>query len=101
MPDFESLLSTGAMCAARTPAEIKQNGRRDLRRNYPGVAERLGGLLDDNLDPMIGGVLSEAAFLAARIRLKLKHEFSDANLIDQLSPHYPALTPLFVLVQAN
>ncbi len=75
----------------------------EFAEEYPGVAERLGGLLEDNIDPMIGGLLEGAAFLAARVQLKLKHEFSDftTNLIDQLAPHYLAPTPSFVLVQAN
>ena len=44
-----------------------------------------------------------AAFLAARVQLKLKHEFSDftANLLDQLVPQYLAPTPSFVLIQAK
>ncbi len=52
---------------------------------------------------MIGGLLEGAAFLAARVQLKLKHEFSDftTNLIDQLAPSYLAPTPSFVLVQAK
>ena len=75
----------------------------EFARDYPGVAERLGGLLEDNLDPMIGGLLEGAAFLAARVQLKLKHEFADftTNLIDQLAPHYLAPTPSFVLVQTS
>jgi type VI secretion system protein ImpG len=75
----------------------------EFAQEYPGVAERLGGLLEDNLDPMIGGLLEGAAFLAARVQLKLKHEFADftTNLIDQLAPHYLAPTPSFVLVQAR
>ena len=75
----------------------------EFAQEYPGVAERLGGLLEDNLDPMIGGLLEGTAFLAARVQLKLKHEFSDftTNLIDQLAPHYLAPTPSFVLVQAS
>jgi type VI secretion system protein ImpG len=75
----------------------------EFARDYPGVAERLGGLLEDNLDPTIGGLLEGAAFLAARVQLKLKHEFADftTNLIDQLTPHYLAPTPSFVLVQAS
>ncbi len=75
----------------------------EFAQEYPGVAERLGGLLDDNLDPLIGGLLEGAAFLAARVQLKLKHEFADftTNLIDQLAPHYLAPTPSFVLVQAR
>jgi type VI secretion system protein ImpG len=83
-------------------AILREQGA-EFARDYPGVAERLGGLLEDNPDPMIGGLLEGAAFLAARVQLKLKHEFSDftANLIDQLVPHYLAPTPSFVLVKAN
>ena len=68
----------------------------EFAQDYPGVAERLGGLLEDKIDPMIGGLLEGAAFLAARVQLKLKHEFADftANLIDQLAPHYLASDPV-------
>ncbi len=71
--------------------------------DYPGIAERLGGVIGDTADPMIAGLLEGAAFLAARVQLKLKHEFADftTNLIDQLAPHYLAPTPSFVLVQAR
>ncbi len=74
----------------------------EFAQAYPGVAERLGGLLEDKIDPMIAGLLEGAAFLAARVQLKLKHEFAEftANLIDQVAPHYLASTPSFVLVQA-
>ena len=70
---------------------------------YPGIAERLGGVVGDTADPMIAGLLEGAAFLAARVQLKLKHEFADftTNLIDQLAPHYLAPTPSFVLVRAK
>src|SRR5271168_2471383 len=83
-------------------AILREQGA-EFAQEYPGVAERLGGLLDDRLDPMIGGLLEGAAYLAARVQLKLKHEFSDftTNLIDQLAPHYLAPTPSFVLVQAR
>ena len=75
----------------------------EFAREYPGVAERLGGLMSDRLDPMIGGLLEGAAFLAARVQLKLKHEFADftTNLIDQLAPHYLAPTPSFLLAQVQ
>jgi type VI secretion system protein ImpG len=83
-------------------AILREQGA-EFARDYPGVAERLGGLLDDSVDPMIDGLLQGAAFLAARVQLKLQHEFSDftANLLDQLAPHYLAPTPSFVLVRAN
>ena len=59
--------------------------------------------MGDGADPMISGLLEGAAFLAARVQLKLKHEFADftTNLIDQLAPHYLAPTPSFVLVRAK
>jgi type VI secretion system protein ImpG len=75
----------------------------EFAQEYPGIAGRLGGLLEDPRDPMIGGLLEGAAFLAARVQLKLKHEFSDftVNLLDQLLPHYLAPMPSFVLVQVK
>ena len=43
---------------------------REFADEYPGIAERLGGILEDRVDPMIGGLLEGAAFLAARVQLK-------------------------------
>jgi type VI secretion system protein ImpG len=70
---------------------------------YPGIADRLGGLVGDRQDPMIVGLLEGAAFLAARVQLKLKHEFSEftTNLIDQLAPQYLAPAPSYVLIEAR
>ncbi len=64
----------------------------EFAQEYPGVAERLGGLMSDRLDPMIGGLLEGSAFLAARVQLAIKHEFAEftTNLLDQLVPHYLA-----------
>ncbi len=44
---------------------------------------------------MIAGLLEPAAFLAARVQLKIKHEFPEftQNLIEQLVPNYLAPTP--------
>ena len=73
----------------------------EFAQEYPGVAERLGGLLADRTDPMISGLLEGSAFLAARVQLKIKHEFADftTNLIDQLTPQYLAPTPSFLLTE--
>ncbi len=73
----------------------------EFAQEYPGVAERLGGLIADRMDPMIAGLLEGSAFLAARVQLKLKHEFADftTNLIDQLTPQYLAPTPSFLLTE--
>ena len=49
------------------------------RAGLGGVAERLGSMLKDNPDPMIGGLMEGAAFLAARVQLKLKHEFATSS----------------------
>jgi type VI secretion system protein ImpG len=75
----------------------------EFAQEYPGVAERLGGLMGDRVDPMIGGLLEGSAFLAARVQLKLKHEFAEftTNLLDQLAPHYLAPTPSALLAQVQ
>ena len=72
---------------------------REFADEYPGIAERLGGLLEDRIDPLIGGLLEGAAFLAARVQLKLKHEFPEFtnNLLEHLFPHYLAPTPSMML----
>jgi type VI secretion system protein ImpG len=74
---------------------------REFASEYPGIAERLGGILEDRIDPMIGGLLEGAAFLAARVQLKLKHEFPEFtnNLLEQLVPHYLAPTPSVMLAK--
>lgn len=74
----------------------------DFAEQYPGIAERLGGLVRERSDPMIAGLLEGAAFLAARVQLKLKHEFPEftANLLEQLVPNYLAPTPSVMLVKA-
>src|SRR5580704_4742642 len=75
----------------------------EFAEQYPGIAERLGGLVRERSDPMISGLLEGAAFLAARVQLKLKHEFPEftANLLEQLVPNYLAPTPSAMLVKAT
>ena len=50
---------------------------------------------------MIAGLLEGAAFLAARVQLKLKHEFPEftSNLLEQLVPNYLAPTPSALLAK--
>jgi type VI secretion system protein ImpG len=74
---------------------------REFAEEYPGIAERLGGLLQERMDPLIGGLLEGAAFLAARVQLKLKHEFPEFtnNLLEHLVPHYLAPTPSAMLIK--
>ena len=74
---------------------ILKESAREFADEFPGVAERLGGLLDNNMDPMIGGLLEGTAYLASRVQLKLKHEYAEFtnNLLDQLVPDYLAPIP--------
>jgi type VI secretion system protein ImpG len=72
---------------------------REFADEYPGIAERLGGLVSDRMDPMVAGLLEGAAFLAARVQLKIKHEFPEftGNLLEQLVPNYLAPVPSAML----
>jgi type VI secretion system protein ImpG len=74
---------------------------REFAEEFPGIAERLGGLVGERTDPMIAGLLEGAAFLAARVQLKLKHEFPEftSNLLEQLIPNYLAPTPSVMLAK--
>src|ERR1700686_5120388 len=81
--------------------QLLKEQAREFAAEYPGIAERLGGILEDRVDPLIGGLLEGAAFLAARVQLKLKHEFSEFtnNLLEQLIPNYLAPTPSAMIVK--
>lgn len=75
---------------------------RDFAAEYPGIADRLGGLTEEQMDPGLVGLLEGTAFMAARVQLKIKSEFGEftSALLDQLLPNYLAPTPSAVLVQA-
>ncbi len=75
----------------------------DFAAEFPGVAERLGGLSEDTMDPGLVGVLEGSAFMAARVQLKLKSEFSEftSALLDQILPNYLAPIPSAALVEAS
>ena len=80
---------------------LLQEQAREFAEEYPGIAERLGGLVAERTDPMVAGLLEGAAFLAARVQLKLKHEFPEftSNLLEQLIPNYLAPTPSVMLAK--
>lgn len=82
---------------------VLQEQAREFSEEYPGIADRLGGLVDDRADPMIAGLLEGAAFLAARVQLKIKHEFPEfsQNLLEQLVPNYLAPTPSVMLARVK
>lgn len=76
---------------------------REFAEEYPGIAGRLGGLIRERTDPLIAGLLEGTAFLAARVQLKLKHEFPEFinNLLEQLVPHFLAPTPSIMLARVH
>lgn len=76
---------------------------REFAQDYPGIADRLGGLVKDNLDPAVAGLLEGTAFLAARVQLKMEEEFRtfSTELLNQVFPDALAPTPSVMLVQAN
>jgi|LakMenEpi03Aug12_release.lakeMendotaPanAssembly.Ray.scaffolds.fasta_scaffold40855_3 type VI secretion system protein ImpG len=76
---------------------------REFAEEYPGIAERLGGLTQGNLDPAVAGLLEGAAFLAARVQLQLGAEFKifTSELLEQLLPNFMAPTPSTMLVEAQ
>ncbi len=75
----------------------------EFAATYPGVAERLGGLTRDKLDPGLGGLLEGAAFLAARVQTKIDSEFSTFTtaLLDQVLPDFLAPIPSAMIAQAT
>ncbi len=70
---------------------------------FPGLADRLGGLVRDRVDPGLAGLLEGAAFLTARVQLKLNSEFSTFTtaLLEQLLPGYLCPIPSAALLQAE
>ncbi|MEM7694017.1 MAG: type VI secretion system baseplate subunit TssF [Pseudomonadota bacterium] len=72
----------------------------EFANEFPGIAEHLGGLTREAQDPLIMGLLEGAAFLSARVQLKIRHEFHEfcANYLEQLLPEYLAPTPSAMLV---
>lgn len=76
---------------------------REFSEDFPGIAERLGGLVQENMDPAVAGLLEGAAFMAARVQLKLDSEFDTftSELLEQLLPNFMAPTPSAIMVQAE
>ncbi|MDO5622771.1 MAG: type VI secretion system baseplate subunit TssF [Paracoccus sp. (in: a-proteobacteria)] len=74
----------------------------EFAREFPGLADRLGGLLRENIDPAVAGLLEGTAFLAARVQLKLDEEFRGftMELLEQIFPDALAPVPSCLLVEA-
>ena len=84
-----------------TELQLLYEHAREFAEEYPGIAERLGGLVADRIDPMVGGLLEGSAFLAARVQLKLDAEFPRFTqaLLEIIYPHYLAPTPSVMLAK--
>ncbi|GGE22576.1 type VI secretion system protein ImpG [Primorskyibacter flagellatus] len=74
-----------------------------FQSDFPGVASRLGGLLEENLDPSVAGLLEGAAFMAARVQLNIDQQFRtfSREMLDQVCPDATAPLPAAMLVQAD
>lgn len=83
--------------------QILYERSKHFAEEFPGVAERLGGLSRETMDPGIASVLQGSAFMAARVQLKLKSEFAQftSALLDQLLPNFLAPIPPATLVKAT
>jgi len=75
----------------------------EFSSEYPGIAERLGTISEEKMDPGIVALLEGTAFMAARVQLKLKDEFSQftQTLLEQLLPNYLEPIPSVIMVQAE
>ena len=86
----------------RELALLKERAR-EFAQEYPGLADRLGGLLEENMDPTAAALLEGSAFLAARVQLKIDEEFRGftRELLDQVLPGVLEPTPSVMMVRAN
>ena len=75
----------------------------EFAAEYPSIAGRLGGLLRENADPAVAGLMEGTAFMAARVQLKMDEEFRTftSEVLNQIFPEALAPTPSVMLVQAN
>ena len=96
-------MNRGFLEAYNRELALLYEGAKEFAEDFPGIAERLGGLTQDNLDPAVAGLLEGAAFMAARVQLKLDTEFETftGELLDQLLPNFMAPTPSAILAQAD
>lgn len=73
----------------------------EFARAFPKVARRLGMEGIEVQDPLVERLLEGAAFLAARIQVRLDAEFPEFShhLLEMLYPHYLAPTPAILVAQ--
>lgn len=75
----------------------------EFAADYPGIADRLGGLIEENLDPALQGLLEGSAFLAARVQLNIEEQFRTftEEMVEQVFPDALAPTASAMLVRAR
>lgn len=73
----------------------------EFARAFPNIARRLGMEGIEVQDPLVERLLEGAAFLAARIQVRLDAEFPEFShhLLEMLYPHYLAPTPAMLVAQ--
>lgn len=73
----------------------------EFAQQYPGIAERLGGLSREAADPGITGLMEGSAFLTARVQMKLDSQFFEftAELLEHLLPGLMSPTPSCALLE--
>lgn len=76
---------------------------KEYGEEFPGIADRLGGLTENTMDPGLQALFQGSAFMAARVQLKIRSEFAEftAALLEQLVPNYLAPIPSALLVEAS
>lgn len=74
----------------------------EFAAEYPGIADSLGGVLRENTDPGVAGLLEGAAFLSANVHHKMDEEFRNftSELLDQIFPEALAPVPSVMMAQA-
>lgn len=73
----------------------------EFAREFPKIAARLGMSGIEVADPYVERLLEGAAFLAARVQLKIDAEFPRFTqaLLEMVYPHYLAPTPAMLVAQ--
>lgn len=75
----------------------------EFAQQFPKIAARLGMNGLEVADPYVERLMEGAAFLAARVQLKLDAEFPrfTQSLLEIIYPHYLAPTPSMLVAQLN
>ncbi|MEP1520409.1 type VI secretion system baseplate subunit TssF [Ascidiaceihabitans sp.] len=75
----------------------------EFAAEFPGIADSLGGVLRENTDPGVAGLLEGTAFLSANVQHKMDEEFRNftTELLDQIFPEALAPVPSIMMAKAQ